>query len=300
MAGHDAPPPPPSPGLLVLTGASGYLGEALCRGLVAAGWRVRTAQRSRGLEGERVEHVAYDLAGRVPARLFDGASVLVHNAWLMQCRSERQARRVNIEGSRRLLEAARAAGVGRRVFVSSCSAHDDAVSLYGRSKRAVEGLLDPERDLVVRPGLVIGPGGMALRLQNFVRLVGMVPQLWHGEAELAVQPVARRDVVAGLARALEAGLTGRLVLANPQPTPLSRLMLALAERDARPPLKLPVRASLLLRLFRLGEAMGLRLPLGSDNLLGLMAGVVQPSADDLARVGLRPRSLAELRRPEMG
>lgn len=288
------------PGRVVVTGASGFVGSALCRGLVAGGWVVRAAQRRPAVRGLAVEVVDFDLGGAVPAGLFDGAGVLIHAGWAMRCRSEREARRVNVEGSRRLFEAARAAGVGRIVFVSSCSAHDRAVSIYGRTKLAVEALLDPAVDLVVRPGLVIGNGGMSERLQNIPRVTGVAPCVFDREGELRVQPIARQDLVRGMMRALAMGVTGRLVLANPQPVALSALAVALAGPTGGRVLRFPLPARWLLAGLRLVEMLGWRPPLGSDNLLGLAGGVVQDSADDLARVGLRPRSLKDLRRPELG
>lgn len=294
------PAPPAERGTVVLTGGSGFVGSALCRGLAAAGWHVRAAQRTPGLGGDRVQHVPYDLTRPMPPSLFVGVSTLIHNGWLMTCRNERQARRVNVDGSRRLFDAARAAGVARIVFVSSCSAHDRALSIYGRTKFEVEGLLDPARDLVVRPGLVIGQGGMALRLQNFVRVLHLMPVLLGRDGELSVQPIGRADLVRGMVRALDDGITGRLVLANPEAVGLSVLALALVGKDAYPTMRLPVFAGWASVGLGLGELLGIRLGFGRDNLLGLTGAVVQPSVDDLARVGLKPRSLAELRRPEMG
>jgi nucleoside-diphosphate-sugar epimerase len=60
-----------------------------------------------------------------------------------------------VEGTKRLLEASRRAGVKTFLFVSSVAAAPDAPNQYARTKDAAEKLLDPARDLVVRPGTIL-------------------------------------------------------------------------------------------------------------------------------------------------
>ena len=65
-----------------------------------------------------------------------------------------------MEGTRALLDEAKARGVGRIVFLSSQSAHEDAVSAYGRTKLEAERLIRDSgvAHAILRPGLVFGPG----------------------------------------------------------------------------------------------------------------------------------------------
>lgn len=63
--------------------------------------------------------------------LFDGADAVVHLAWLIQPNSKRELlRRVNVQGTKHVLEAAAAAGVSRVAVASSVGAYspvsDDA------------------------------------------------------------------------------------------------------------------------------------------------------------------------------
>src|SRR6185295_8526879 len=119
------------------------------------------------------------------------------------------AQEVNVVGTRRLAELAAAAGVKRFVFVSSQSARADAPAAYGRTKHEAEVVLAEIPGLevvVVRPGLVCGPGsrGLFARIGRLVEALPVVPLLGGGRA--LVQPIHVDDLCAALLRALEVPL----------------------------------------------------------------------------------------------
>lgn len=163
----------------VVTGASGFIGRRLCAALHTDAYVVAIA--GRGLDpakrnGPWNEIAACDLSRNnagdpAPARWFEGAEVVFHLAGRAHAVAERKSdiaayTRVNVDGTRRVVEWARAAGVRRFVFASSVKAMgegdgDGALSPYGQSKRDAEeivlqgGLPEP---VVLRLSLVYGPG----------------------------------------------------------------------------------------------------------------------------------------------
>src|SRR5439155_16918293 len=100
-----------------------------------------------------------DLPGVLDESVLSGATAIVHCAYATRTTDMEEARRVNDDGTRRVLDAARRAGIPRVVFISSIIARPDAPSYYARSKHTVEMLLDAGRDLVVRPGLILAREG---------------------------------------------------------------------------------------------------------------------------------------------
>jgi dihydroflavonol-4-reductase len=110
-----------------ITGASGHIGSALARELLAQGHGVRALvhRDARGLEGLSLETIAGDLSsGESLRRAFSGIDVVFHAAGLISI-SGSGARRllgVNVEGTRRVVAACRAAGVRRLVHFSSVEA----------------------------------------------------------------------------------------------------------------------------------------------------------------------------------
>lgn len=129
-----------------VTGAAGHLGGFLVRELVAQGHRVRVlvhddATALDGLPVAREQGDVLDPASL--SRLVDGAEVVYHLAARIQLLiGEAQAvRAVNVEGTRNVVAACRAAGVRRLVHFSS---------IHAIEHEPRDGVVDETRDLVAR------------------------------------------------------------------------------------------------------------------------------------------------------
>jgi nucleoside-diphosphate-sugar epimerase len=280
---------------VAVTGASGFLGSSLCRALVAKGFEVRALVRdpARFAGPPGVRTARCDLPDGVDEAALAGASALVHCAYATREPDLARARRVNEEGTRRLLEASRRAGVPRRVFVSTVAASESAPSYYARSKHELEGLFDPASDAIVRPGLVIGKDGHGLfqqLLDNMQRL-GVVPLFGGGRQPL--QTVHVDDVCQAIVRIVERGLGGAFNVAEPDPPTFAAFLRMLAERLGIRVRFVPLPFAPVLAAVRVIEALRLPFPLRSESLLGLKGLQQRPVADDLRRLGLRARPAAE-------
>jgi nucleoside-diphosphate-sugar epimerase len=211
----------PGRGLAAVTGATGFLGQHLVRALSDAGWRVRILARrdpvSPFWQGITPEVVPGDLGDDAAlARLCDGADLVVHGAGLL-FGADADLQRVNVEGTRRLANAASAAP--RVLHISSLTAREPHLSPYAASKRAGEeaalGLLG-ERVTLVRPPAVYGPGDReTLRLFQLAAASPLLP-VFDPRARIAVvhaQDAARQ--IAALAEG-EPG-TGPFALSDERP-----------------------------------------------------------------------------------
>jgi nucleoside-diphosphate-sugar epimerase len=169
---------------VLVTGANGFIGRALCERLLADGISVRAAVRDQvATAGERV--IVGDLAANPPwDEALGGVDVVVHLAGRAHVLRETAADplaaflRDNVEGTARLGHACVSAGVRRLVFVSSIKVNGEATygrpftegdepsprDAYGQSKLEAETALRricSQADLelvIVRPCLVYGPG----------------------------------------------------------------------------------------------------------------------------------------------
>jgi len=166
---------------IVVTGATGNVGTSVVRALGAdasVDEIVGVARRAPEWNPPRTQWVSADIARDDLRPLFAGADAVVHLAWLIQpSRDAVTLERVNVDGSRRVFEAAAEAGVGRLVHASSVGVYspgpkDRAVdeswpregiasSFYSRHKVAAEDALDaveaevPQLRVVrLRPALI--------------------------------------------------------------------------------------------------------------------------------------------------
>lgn len=281
--------------VVVVTGASGFLGGHLCRALVARGWEVRALVRSSPAAdlpaGVRVGRA--DLPDAIDEAMLVGADVVVHAAWATRETDARRAERQNVGGARRLIETARRVGVGRIVFISSVAAAPDAPNHYGRTKAEVERLLDPRRDLVLRPGTILahGGGGIFGLMRDLMQKLHVVPLFGGGRQPL--QTVHVDDVCEAVARAIERELTGAINVAEPAPLEFGEVLRLAAARMGVRCLFVPLPFAPMLAVVRTIERLGLPSPLRSESLLGMQGLRAVPVETDLRRLDLQVRPVRE-------
>ncbi|WP_028059806.1 NAD-dependent epimerase/dehydratase family protein [Candidatus Solirubrobacter pratensis] len=166
---------------IVVTGATGNVGTSVVRAL-GDDPRVREivgiARRRPDWQAVRTRWVTADVARDDMRALFEGADAVIHLAWLIQpSRDDAELERVNVEGSRRVFEAAGQAGVPALVYASSIGAYSPGPKdrpvdeswpvggiqslFYSRHKAAAERMLDAVeagfpalRVVRLRPGLI--------------------------------------------------------------------------------------------------------------------------------------------------
>lgn len=245
---------------VLVTGASGFLGQATAAAVRAAGHEVRTFQRRpSGVEG--VSDVLGSMTDPAAvARAVDGIEAVVHLAAKVSLAGDPDDFvRVNVDGTRTLLDAARGAGVERFVFVSSPSVAHTGSSLvgadagpaeparargdYARTKAAAE-LLALAADapgfavVAVRPHLVWGPGDTQLvgRIVDRARS-GRLPLLDSGAALIDTLYVdnAASAMVAALDHAADDGVHGTAyVVTNGEPRPVGDLLAGICTASGVP------------------------------------------------------------------
>jgi nucleoside-diphosphate-sugar epimerase len=193
-------------GTLALTGATGFVGGHLLDAALAGGWRVQALARRPQPPRHGVDWVAGDLdAAGALDRLCAGADAAIHVAGAINAPDRAAFARANIDGTAAMLAAARAAGVGRFVQVSSLAAREPGLSDYGWSKAGADRLVAASGLdwTIIRPPAVYGPGDRET-LQLFrAAKAGIVPVVGRGRFSIIhVADLARALLAAAGAPAL--------------------------------------------------------------------------------------------------
>lgn len=257
--------------VVAITGASGYIGSRICSALESRGWQVTRLVRSPGQNPS--PRLSYNLSKPITNDLrqaLRSADVLIHAAYDMSLTSAVDIWRVNVEGTRRLLEEATRGAVSRIIVMSSMSAFDGTSQLYGRAKLDIEAMTKEFGGCAVRPGLVYGAGsgGMAGALRRLTALP-IVPVV---TGPVGVYTVREDDLITAIYGLISAPIlaSGTISVAHPTRVTLTDLLRFFAAQEGRPCRLVPVPWQLVYGLLKSAEFLRLHLSFRADSLLGLV------------------------------
>ena len=282
-----------------MTGASGYVGSRIRRALERQGFDVVELGRSA------TAHVPFNLEHADRVHVPSDVEVLIHCAWALQLTEWDEIQRTNIEGSKKLFERAKKAGVKRIIFLSSLSAFERARSKYGRSKLIVEKETLDLGGIVVRPGLIFGEGatgGMVGCLQKLANLLPVLPMIGLGRqplhwcheddiGHLIVTLLKDRDSSTVFDPWLSPGV---LIAAASDSWQFADVLRCLAKKQGNHiRLFIPFPPLLIWAGLRTLEKLGMRAPFRSDSLVSLLNQDPCPDFAAVRRVGVTFRDFNE-------
>lgn len=257
-----------------VTGANGYVGSAVANRFRRDGWHVREMRHDRNVSGtDNREWVPFSLERATREEDLHGIDTLIHCAYDFTPTRWREIERINVDGSSRLFEAARNAGISRIIHLSTMSAFQGCSSLYGKAKLAIEEAATAAGGICVRPGLVYGdePGGTMGALARLVSVTPVIPLVGKGQY---VQYLAHQDdlcnAILELISLSPTLQQAPLLAASEVPRTLHEILEALAARRSRNVSFIPVPKGLVLATLKSAEAVGLRLGFRSDSLISLV------------------------------
>jgi nucleoside-diphosphate-sugar epimerase len=242
---------------ILVTGASGFVGQALTRDLVAAGHQVRAASRgATAMPHANIEWIILpDLDEPADwAPLLKDIDAVVHLAGIAHVGpdiAEDRYDRVNRAATAELVEAAKRAGVKRFVFVSSIRAQSGPTAdhvlteadapmptdAYGRSKLAAEQAVAasglPYANL--RPVLIYGPRVKG-NLAELLRLVARPVPLPFGAFDTCRSLLSLDNLNGAILHLLATPtISGTFVVADREPVTLAEIIAALRAGLGRRP-----------------------------------------------------------------
>ena len=286
---------PGGPRHIIVTGGGGYLGRAVVSEAAAEGLRVTVLSRGGCSPAANVRHLSWKLGEPLPDDALDptlppDAQALVHLAHDWSDVSTHD--NINLAGALALRDSARCQGLGRLVFVSSQSARQDALNVYGRVKWRIEQLFDRPNEVSLRVGLVYGGPrqGQYGLLCRLVMATSVMPMIAPRQP---VQPIRRDEVARGVLLAVTREVAGPVGLAAPDPIPFAEFLDTLAWRMRGGRMWLiPVPLQPMLWLSAAMNYVPLAPRIDRERILGLAGTRANPTAADLALLGLKPQPFA--------
>lgn len=157
---------------VALTGATGFVGSSVLEHLIEAGHTVRALVRDGSKLpslGKNLTPVEGDLFHTSALNeLVQGVDAVIHLVGIIMEKSSagQTFERVHVEGTKHLLVAAKAAGVGRWVHMSAIGARPDAVARYHQTKWQAEQAVRASglKYTIIRPSIIHGPRGEFMQM----------------------------------------------------------------------------------------------------------------------------------------
>lgn len=219
---------------ILITGATGFIGNRLRLALLAAGHQLVCAGRHEGPAHPRCRWVQADFAAAPPPdwhRLLRGVDAVVNAAGIFREQGSASFAAVHTLGPIALFDACAAMGVRRVVQISALGAEATADTAFLLSKEVADSYLLrlPLNATVLQPSLVFGPEGAST--QALLRLAGApcLPLPLGGLQ--CVQPVHVEDLVAAvrvlLASHSQRWCGQRVAAVGPAPMSLRHYLLTL-------------------------------------------------------------------------
>jgi nucleoside-diphosphate-sugar epimerase len=170
------------PELVALTGATGFIGNALLNAFSSSGIKIRALSRKSRSNNNLVEWITGDLdSPDALGKLVDGVDTVIHCAGLVRGKTVDEFLAVNNTGTANLLAACKDQDqIKRFLLISSLAAREPELSWYAFSKhKAEQTLLASEAVLpcrtIFRPTAVYGPGDREIRPLLQLMKLGLLP-----------------------------------------------------------------------------------------------------------------------------
>jgi nucleoside-diphosphate-sugar epimerase len=217
-----------------LTGATGFVGGRLARQLAAAGHQlsaiVRDPHKAQDLAGLGVDLYQGDVTEKETMRApMRGADGVFHIAgwYKVGVRDKSPAQRVNVDGTRAVLELMRELGIAKGVYTSTLAVNSDTagrlvdetyrfqgkhLTVYDRTKAEAHALAEAFMRaglplVIVQPGLIYGPGDTSSLRGNLIQYLRRQLPLLPEKTAFSWAHV--EDVARGHIQAMEKGVPGQ-------------------------------------------------------------------------------------------
>jgi len=284
-----------------ILGGSGFVGQHLIRHMTKAGWHCLVPSRRphRHREMKLIPHATLREVGALDAptleACFDGCDTVVNLIGILNEDRATSFAQVHVELVRRIVDAARQAGVPRLLHMSALHAHAErGRSAYLRSKGAGENIAHAAEGLAVtsfRPSVIFGRGDSFFN--RFATLLDMAPGVFPlacPDARFA--PIWVGDVAEAMTRSLEdpATIGRRFDLCGPRNFTLEELVTYTAGRIGRRVLLAGLNdwaSRTQARLFELIPGK----PFTRDNYLSMQTPSICDEHNGLLELGIHPTDI---------
>lgn len=170
-----------------IIGINSFIGYYFAKYLKEQGIEIfgssRSSEPKKELKSVVSSYFQLYLNDEFDSKIFSNIDVIIYCA---HSHKNKNNIKLNIDGTKKWYYAARKEGVDKHLFLTSYSAKENSLSEYALIKYELETFFLKERQFVVRPGLVLGNGGLFLRMKKMIKNYPFLPLLDKGNYKVPI------------------------------------------------------------------------------------------------------------------
>lgn len=269
---------------IVITGANGFIGRYLTEYLSQHNYEVvALIHKNYKFAVKGVEYRQFDMDSFSGDIIPEDTKAIIHCAYIPFKQGHKTNER-NFKATQRLIKISRIKHVSKFVFLSSFSAFPDALSHYGKNKYEIEQIFDENTDLILRPALVKGSGGLWKNMQKLIDNNRFIPLIGNG-----IQPVQTVDIRV-LAEVIKVGIekniSGFYNIADQEAFPIKQLYKSMSSENQKANFFIPIPYFVSILIVKFFALISDNPPITKENLLGLKQMKARKPADIKAVFGI--------------
>ena len=276
---------------IFITGINGFIGSNIARylsdenhqifGSVSEDWKLYNKPKEiNGLFLIKLDK-SFD------KNIFHKMDVTIHCAYDSYPNSMNK----NINGTIAISEAAKNNN-NKQIFISSFSAHSKNATDYGKVKTTLEEYFLNEGHVIIRPGLVVGSGGLFLRIYNLMKKFPILPLLDGGKGLLPILCI--KDLEVSISKIIKKYDNGIYNLFNDNYITLYNLLSEIRKKTKLKIIFVSIPSKIILISVIVLEKFGIRLPISNENIKGYTQNQRQTLKSDLKHFVEKEQDLSEM------
>ena len=275
-----------------ITGLNGFIGSLVSDRFLAENHEVhgsvRSSSKLAGLAQRGINASVISLGSPFDANVFEGVDLVIHCAHDFSKNSQDR----NINGTIEIFRAARMEGVKQQVFLGSYSAHQGCETEYGLTKWKLENYFKDEGELVLKPGLIVGRGGLFLKIFKLMRLLPILPLIDSGRGLIPI--LGATDLLNALQLLVQKNKKGIVRLYHSERVSLKEFACEIRRSNGLWVLFFPLPVFIVLFATRVLSVVGIQLGVNEENIRGFESNQSVSDESDLKLYVKSPQNLSEM------